>query len=505
MPSRPANRAAALLLLSALLFAAPSPNVFATPQATEPQPVASAENAEISVDEAAFEKARSISTAFRQAAQKALPATVKILVQRGIGDSKTDLNSVKSKLPFGEFLPDLPDKDLIEGAGSGLIVDPSGVVLTNCHVVAAVDLGKSVSVELNDGRRFPAEKIVKDEKSDLAVVTISAPEPLPFLTFADSDAVEIGDWALAIGNPFMLGSSVSAGIVSAKGRFLDKDAKQFIQTDAAINPGNSGGPLVNLRGEVVGVNTAIASLTGGYQGIGFAIPSNTATWVAKQLREKGRVDRAFLGATVSNLEYDAARRLGLPAKTGVRIGTPFKNSPAAKAGLRSGDVLLELDGQKIESTATLETLVERADIERDYSLKVLRNNGKEPTQIAIRFEIKPENYVGVPQTEKMVERGAHRVDKGWGVMLIPSTPDSATRLGCPGREGLVVLNATPGGAAFRAGLRNGMLIVKMNGREVKTLDDYEAVKAEATPETGVEIEALQKAQSKTLKLPIAPR
>ncbi len=488
------NACGSTALLAALLFpptfASPTLAISALDDATPETPAVSAD--------AALEQARLISVAFRQAAQKTLPATVNIVVKRGVDAA----NAAKSKLPFAELLPDLPEKHLIEGAGSGLIVDPSGIVLTNCHVVAASEIGKSVSVELSDGRRFPAKKIVKDEKSDLAIVFVESPEPLPFLTFADSDAVEIGDWALAVGNPFMLGSSVSAGVVSAKGRFLNsKDGKQFIQTDAAINPGNSGGPLVNLRGEVVGVNTAIASLSGGYQGIGFAIPSNVAVWVLSQLRDKGRVERAFLGAPISALEYDVAKRFGLPPRTGVKLGAPFRDAPAAKAGLRANDVLLEIDGQKIESPATFESFVERAAVDRDYSLKVLRNNAQEPTEVKIRFEILPENYVGVPLTEKMVERGSHRVDREWNAMLIPSTPESAARLGAPGREGIVVLNATPGGPAYRAGLRNGMLIVKMNGREVKSLQDFDAAKA-ATPETGAELEVVQKSETKTLRLPI---
>ena len=493
--SRLFNVCGSTALLAALLFPPP----FVSPTFAISAPDAATSETPAAPEDLALEQARLLSVAFRQAAQKTLPATVNIVVKRGVETP----NSAKSKLPFAELLPDLPEKHLIEGAGSGLIVDPNGIVLTNCHVVAASEIGKSVSVELSDGRRFPAKKIVKDEKSDLAIVFIESPEPLPFLTFADSDAVEIGDWALAIGNPFMLGSSVSAGVVSAKGRFLNSnDGKQFIQTDAAINPGNSGGPLVNLRGEVVGVNTAIASLSGGYQGIGFAIPSNVAVWVLGQLRDKGRVERAFLGAPVSALEYDVAKRLGLPPKTGVKLGAPFRDAPAAKAGLRANDVLLEIDGQKIESPETFESFVERAAVDRDYTLKILRNNAKEPAEVKIRFEIKPENYVGVPLTEKMVERGSHRVDREWGAMLIPSTPESAARLGAPGREGIVVLNATPGGSAYKAGLRNGMLIVKLNGREVKSLEDFDAAKADATPETGIELEVVQKSETKTLRLPI---
>ena len=425
---------------------------------------------------AAYNQAVSISQAFKSAAQKALPATVKILVKR----SANEVAAAKSKLPFAELLPDLPDKDLVEGGGSGFIVDPSGVVVTNSHVVDQDAFGKTISVELNDGRRFNATKVVKDEKADVAVVLISSPEPLPYLTFANSDEVEIGDWALAIGNPFMLGSSVSAGVVSAKERFVDKDSKLFIQTDAAVNPGNSGGPLVNLRGEVVGVNTAIASLSGGYQGIGFAIPSNIASWAYKQLYEKGSIERAFLGAPVKALAYEEARQLNLAPMTGVKIGAPYKDSPAAKAGLRSNDVLLAVDGRTIESPELFESLVERADVSRDFTLKILRNNASEPIEVTIRFEILPPNYVGVPVTEKMVDKGAHYVDKDWGMMVIPATPEAATRLGATNKEGLIVLNATPGGAAYRAGIRSGSFILKMNGTEVKTVEDYTRIKSETS-------------------------
>lgn len=442
------------------------------------------------VDQTAYDHAKSISTAFHQTAQKALPASVKIIVKKS-----NNLISDKSKLPLAELLPELSDRDLIEGAGSGFIVDPSGVIVTNCHVVQQADVGKSISVELNDGRRFPAKKIVKDEKADVAVVTIEAPEPLPCLTFADSDAVEIGDWVLAIGNPFMLGSSVSAGIISAKERL--RDSKLFLQTDAAVNPGNSGGPLVNLRGEVVGVNTAIASLSGGYQGVGFAIPANIARWIADQLRNKGKVERAFLGAPLSQVEYGEARKLNLPGLTGVRVGAPFKDSPAAKAGLHANDVLLAIDGRPIESPELFESFVERADVNRDFKLKVLRQNSPEPLELSIRFEIRPDGYVGVPMTENLVQKGSHKMDKEWGVMVIPSTPDSAARIGAGSLEGIVVLNATPGGLAYRAGIRNGSLILKMNGREVRTIDEYEQAKSESGE---IELEFWQKSEIKTVRL-----
>lgn len=447
------------------------------------------------INEAAYDQARSISTAFKLAAQKALPASVKIIVKKSSNSNESN----KSKLPLAELLPEFQDKDLIEGAGSGFIVDPSGIIVTNCHVVQEIEVGKTISIELNDGRRFPAKKIVKDEKADVAVVTIEVPEQLPFLTFTDSDAVEIGDWVLAIGNPFMLGSSVSAGIISATERF--RDSKLFLQTDAAVNPGNSGGPLINLRGEVVGVNTAIASLSGGYQGIGFAIPSNTATWVVNQLREKGKVERAFLGAPTSLIEYSEARKLNLPTLTGVRIGTPFKDSPAAKAGLRANDVLLSLNGRPIETPEAFETLVERVDVTQDFKLVISRNNVAKPIELTIRFEIKPEGYVEVPLTEKIVNKGVHKLDKEWGLMIIPSTPESVARVGAEGNEGIIVLNVTPGGQAYRAGMRNGALLLKVNGREVRTLEDYDSAKQNAT-EDEVQLEFIYKSEVKTIRLKV---
>ena len=447
-----------------------------------------------SVNETAFDQARSISVAFHQAAQKALPASVKIIVKK----NSNELTSEKTKLPLAELLPELKDKDLIEGAGSGFIIDPKGCIVTNCHVVQESDVGKAISVELNDGRRFPAKRIIKDEKADVAIVMIETSLPLPFLKFADSDAVEIGDWVLAIGNPFMLGSSVSAGIVSAKERF--RDSKLFLQTDAAVNPGNSGGPLINLRGEVVGVNTAIASLNGGYQGVGFAIPANTARWIAEQLRTKGKVERAFLGAPMSIIEYNEARRLNLPTQTGVRIGVPYKASPAAKAGLRANDILISLDDKPIESPESFTAFIEHADVTRKFNLKILRN-GSESLSLPIQFEIKPDSYVAVPITEKLVSKGAHKMDKDWGVMLIPSTPESANRIGASGLEGLVVLNVTPGSVAYRAGLRNGAMILKMNGREVRSMDDYNSVKNENV-DNEIEIEVWQKTEKKTIYLTV---
>ena len=439
-------------------------------------------------------QAQLISKAFQETSQAVLPSVVKIVVKSGEERSKSKL-----PLPFGEFLPDLGSNgDQIEGIGSGVLVDASGVVLTNYHVVTD---SKNIQVELFDGRQFAVSSVKKDPISDLAVLTLEAAEHLPSLTFADSDAIEIGDWVLAIGNPFMLDSSVSAGIISAKGRTLSKKERgNYIQTDAAINPGNSGGPLVNLQGEIVGINTAIASLTGGYQGIGFAIPSNTAVWIMRQLIEKGRVDRAFLGVPLEAISYEEAKKLGIPPRQGVKARTPFRDSPAASAGLKSNDIILAFDDKTIDSIDTLQLLVESADIDREHHLTILRKGETERRSLPIRLQIKPDEYVGVPQTEKLVDKGKHFNDRALGLMLIPLTPDAASRLGVEVENGLVILSALPGSIAWRAGLRDGMVITKIDGKEVRTAEEFEAFRKDRESLDGLEIEAAVKTETKVFTL-----
>ncbi|MDO5566895.1 MAG: trypsin-like peptidase domain-containing protein, partial [Planctomycetia bacterium] len=307
-------------------------------------------------------QAQMVSSAFRETSRKVIPSVVKVVVRRNSTAQNAD-NKDKKKplLPFGDFLPETPEDEAIEGVGSGVLVDPSGIVLTNNHVVAQSG-GANITVELDDGRRVKVNSLKKDEQSDLAVLTLEEKGGYPYLKFGNSDQLEIGDWVLAIGNPFMLESSVSAGIVSAKHRLLGKKGHgTYIQTDAAVNPGNSGGPLVNLKGEIIGINTAIASLSGGNQGIGFAIPSNTALWVMNQLMKTGKVSRAFLGAAVERIGYEEGRKYGLAPRQGVRIATLYKDTPATRAGLRNNDLILAFDGIDINSREALETMIESAD------------------------------------------------------------------------------------------------------------------------------------------------
>ena len=228
-----------------------------------------------------------------------------------------------------------------------MIVDPSGIILTNNHVVAG---GGQVMVRLHDGREFKAVDIKTDPKSDLAILRIEGAGTLPAARLGDSNKVEVGDWVLALGEPFGLEGTVTAGIVSAKGRGLGiTDREDFLQTDAAINPGNSGGPLVNLDGEVIGINTAISTNNGGYQGVGFAIPIDLAKWVGGQLEQSGRVHRAYLGVMIQPVTQPLAEQFKVKVNTGVLIAEVQPDSPAAKAGLKAGDVVLQFAGRPVSN------------------------------------------------------------------------------------------------------------------------------------------------------------
>src|SRR5919197_620139 len=308
--------------------------------------------------------ARELSTAFRSVARQAVPAVVFITVEKTL-DSP---NPAASKNPFDWFGEDFLERffgrrfpqgqqprERQQGAGSGFIIAPDGLILTNYHVVGDAD---RVTVKLNDGREFTAKTIGTDQPSDIAVIKIDA-QDLPVLRLGDSDAMEVGDWVIAAGNPFGLTESITVGVISAKGRSRlgIADFEDFIQTDAAINPGNSGGPLINLQGEAIGVNTAIASRSGGYTGVGFAIPINMVKAVEQQLVTRGKVVRGYLGVRIQELTHAMAQSLHLSTTEGVLVADVSKGSPAAKAGLKHGDVIVSFNGHAVQSPGQLRNLV----------------------------------------------------------------------------------------------------------------------------------------------------
>ena len=325
--------------------------------------------------------AKALSKAFHNAASAVLPAVVaitnspKVAEQVEEGESAPEGNS--EQMPFG-FRGGVPD-DLLKAHpelrfffrqmpmpnmprqgttsfGSGVIVDPSGIVLTNNHVVAG---GGDITVALPDGREFKAVDIKTDPKSDLAVLRLKGASNLPAARLGNSDQLEVGDWVVALGQPFNLPGTVTAGIISAKGRNLGNGARQdLLQTDAAINPGNSGGPLVNLDGEVIGINVAIESRSGGNEGIGFTIPINLAKWVGGQLMTAGKVQRAYLGVKLQPVTQSLAEQFNVKVNQGVLVAQVFPDTPAAKAGLKPGDVIVGFAGKPVSSPQELQGFVE---------------------------------------------------------------------------------------------------------------------------------------------------
>jgi len=345
---------------------------------------------------------------------------------------------------FGGQIPRGPQRQ--RGLGSGFIIDRDGTILTNYHVV---DGAEKTVVTLSDGRSFDAKVLGRDQKTDIAIVKINAPQDLPVVTLGDSDRLEVGEWVLAIGDPFGLDHTVTSGIVSAKGRQIGAGPyDNFIQTDASINPGNSGGPLLNMRGEVVGINTAIFSQSGGNIGIGFAIPTNLVKGVLPQLKNKGKVVRGYLGTVIQRVTPELADTLGLKSPHGALVAETTKGGPAEHAGIRGGDVIVELPLQ-VASVAPGKTV----------EVKILRDS-KEMTLPLTVGEMK-ENEV-VASTE----------EGDFGLAVQTVTPEVADSLGLDRAEGVVVTSVKPGSPADEAGLQRGDVITQVDRRPVRSVADY---------------------------------
>jgi len=362
--------------------------------------------------------------------------------------------------PFGGGPGEEPPEFENRGSGSGVIVDADGLILTNAHVVRDAS---EITVQVAGGRSYPAEVVGVDEPTDLALLRIPAAGPLTAATLGDSDAVEVGDWVLAIGNPFGLEHTVTTGIVSAKERRTGGPRDRygnFLQTDASINPGNSGGPLFNLRGEVIGINTAINAAG---QGIGFAIPSNMARAVLTQLRERGRVERSWLGVTIQTVTPELAESFRLAgAPRGALVASVEEGSPAARAGLRPGDIILRFDEEEIGDAAELPWLASTAGVGRTVRLQVFRDGTKR--DVTLTLGRMPEEVSGGfralarPTPE---DRGA---SSGLGIEVEDVPERLARQLGEAG--GALVVRVDPHGAGSDYGLRPGDVIVELDGERV---------------------------------------
>lgn len=340
--------------------------------------------------------------------------------------------------------------------GSGVIIHPDGYIVTNDHVVEGTE---AIQVRLSSGKQYRAEVIGADPKTDLALIKIRADAPLPVANIGDSDTLEVGDWVLAIGNPFGFDHSVTAGIVSGKGRVLGAGPyDDYIQTDAAINPGNSGGPLFNLRGEVVGINTAIIPRSR----FGFAIPSNMAKTVLLQLRAQGKVTRGWLGVVIQQVTPPAADALGLRESQGALVSEVLADSPAEKVGIKRGDVILRFRGKPVTEVRDLPRFVAETPVGAEVEVDILRD-GK-PMTLHLR--------VGELREERLAQTRPQ--DPGIGIMVQDLTPELAKGLGVPEGQGVAVTRVAPGSAAEEAGLRQGDVILEVNRKSVKTRDAFEA-------------------------------
>jgi serine protease Do len=342
--------------------------------------------------------------------------------------------------------------------GSGFIIDADGFILTNNHVV---ENAQKIVVKLSDDQEYEAKVVGRDAKTDIAIIKINAKAALTAASLGDSDHLDVGEWVVAIGNPFGLDSTVTSGIVSAKGRHIGQGPyDNFIQTDASINPGNSGGPLINLRGEVIGINTAIFSRTGGNMGIGFAIPINLAKEVLPQLRGKGKVTRGYLGVLIQKVTPEIAESLGMDRGYGALVANVSKDGPADKAGVKVGDVIVEFDGKEVKDSGDLPIIVARTAVDKKIRMKVLRDKKEVTLNVAVG-ELKDEEVVAsVPEKGEL------------GMTVQKLTPQLAENLGLDKTDGVVVTAVEPGSAADEAGVRRGDVIVEVDRKPVRGVEEY---------------------------------
>ncbi len=345
-----------------------------------------------------------------------------------------------------------------QGLGSGFIISQDGYVVTNNHVI---ERAEDIKVILEDGTEFKAEVIGKDAKTDLAVLKIEAEYDFVAVEVGNSDQLRIGDWVMAIGNPFGLGYTVTSGIISAKGRSLGLGAyDDFIQTDAPLNPGNSGGPLFNLNGEVIGVNTAISARG---QGIGFAIPINLASNVINQLKDSGKVVRGWLGVIIQEITPEIAEGIGLDGTNGALVAEVSPDSPAEKAGLKSGDVVIKFNNQPIEEFADLTRFVGATKPDSDVSLTIIRD-GKEKVLDVQLGELK--------DAKKAADVPEESVDSKIGLNVKEITPELAKTYKLDRESGVILFNVERGTKAYDAGFRSGDIITSIDKTEINSLDDY---------------------------------
>jgi serine protease Do len=365
---------------------------------------------------------------------------------------------------FERFFGDIPRREFKQRSlGSGFCIGKEGYIVTNNHVIENAD---EIKVKSPDGKEYDAEVVGRDAKTDIALIQVAAWSGCQAVTLGNSDALKVGEWVVAIGSPFGLEHTVTAGIVSAKGRVIGSGPyDDFIQTDASINPGNSGGPLINMKGEVVGINTSILSRTGGSMGIGFAIPINLASGIIEQLKSSGSVTRGWLGVSIQDLTPELAEYYGVKDGKGALVGEVFKGDPADKAGLEPKDVIVEVDGNEVEDSRNLSQRIADVPVGKKITLKVIRD-GKERTfdvKIAKRTDEKETLAAKEPVEEAVL-----------GMTVSTLTRELGRQFDISDDEGVVVVDVEKDGAADKADVQPGDLILEIDHKPVKTMEDYQS-------------------------------
>ena len=404
---------------------------------------------------------------FADLSEKVKPAVVNISTETTVKVPGSPFKHFfgREEDPFGDFFHrffgDIPDREFKrQSLGSGFIIDKDGYIITNNHVVEGAD---EIKVKAADGREFKAKVIGRDPKTDLALIKISSVfKDLPTLSLGDSEKMRVGDWVLAIGNPFGLEHTVTQGIISATGRVIGSGPyDNFLQTDAPINPGNSGGPLVNLKGEVIGINTAINPAG---QGIGFAIPSNTAKSIISQLKEKGSVVRGWIGVSVQMITPEIAQAFALKETAGALVGDVVPGGPADSAGLKRGDVILAFNGKDVKKMSDLPRLVADTPVGKTVDIKVLRENKEMTLKITIAEQTE----------EKLAVQGAPAAAK-LGLTVDNINPRWRAQFGLKEATGVVVIEVMQGSAAESSGIAQGDVIKEVDRVPVNKLSDYNEI------------------------------
>jgi serine protease Do len=425
-----------------------------------------------------------VPESFSSLAEMVSPAVVNVRTEKTVPSSSRTYRHFNQN-PFGnddrfndffeKFFGEQPQKDFKERSlGSGFIIDKDGFIVTNNHVI---ENAEKIKVKLKDGKEYNAEIIGRDTSTDLALIKVPSGNNLPVIAFGDSNSLKVGQWVVAIGSPFGLEQTVTAGILSAKGRVIGSGPyDNFLQTDASINPGNSGGPLIDMQGQVVGINTAIIASG---QGIGFAIPINLAKGIIEQLKNKGEVTRGWLGVVISDINDDVAEYYGVQDKKGAMVMEVVKGDPADLAGIQANDIILEVNDHKVETSRDLTNLVAGISVGEKVKILVLRNNKKQTFTVDVAKR---------PEESKLASKNPEKGrEDELGIRVTNLTPEIAKRMNLSPTEGVLVENVESGSKAAEAGVQSGDVIKEINHQAIKSVKDYSSQMSKLKKDDAVQI------------------